>query len=201
MADKTLGIERVGETLALRQLAAVKASKRVVQDVDLTWPQIQFAKNNLLAYLNKASKWPRKHIDTLMEFFLNLELHPMMQLKDGEAAIILYAGRDRREWHDCLKIPGRAYNLSLINDNQLAACMREVCDTAYQREIQEVSPSVPPLSHHSHSDLSLPLAPPSVCRHTCYCNCYTATSVNMTCWHCLANATATAHPVVACATI
>ncbi|KAG5633492.1 hypothetical protein H0H81_007337 [Sphagnurus paluster] len=88
-ADDALGLEHVGNTIALWQIASVKASKNVVKDVDLTWQQLNQGKNNFLEYIQKV-EWPAKHIKALTMFFVNLELHPIMNQPGGEVVLIAY---------------------------------------------------------------------------------------------------------------
>ena len=71
-ANNTYGLSRIGNLVSLCSILAVKASKNVVQDINLTWAQMTFAKTSYLQHLSSAG-WPQKHINTLTHFFISLK--------------------------------------------------------------------------------------------------------------------------------
>ncbi|KIK72411.1 hypothetical protein PAXRUDRAFT_22020 [Paxillus rubicundulus Ve08.2h10] len=113
-ADDTFSISKVDEILTLRSIASVKASRNAIEDHKLTFEVFLQAKNNFLFYA-KSALWPSKHLDTLTEFFWNIETHPMRAKPNGNTIVLTYASRVRYNWHDDLKA-NRAFNISIINE-------------------------------------------------------------------------------------
>lgn len=71
-ANDTYGLSKIGDFVSFWSISAVQASNNVVQDVDLTWAQMMYAKTSYLQHLGNAG-WPKKHVDALAHFFIALE--------------------------------------------------------------------------------------------------------------------------------
>lgn len=139
VAEDTFGISKVDDIVALRPISAFKALNKVVQDVHLDWRQMTMAKNGLLHAMSKAG-WPQTHILALAEFFLNLDCHSFRRRPQGEQILLTYQARVRREWHDALKSPDPAFDISVINDTLVRSIGEEIWDT---RKAEGVLRSVP----------------------------------------------------------
>jgi len=137
--EESLGLANVEGVLSFRPLAAVKASKNVVQDSDLSWRQMSMAKSSMIDFLQTNTRWPSKHIQALALFFVRLETHPMRTQPYGEEILLRYQARVRRDWHDRLKRGTGAFNISLINEIQLQAISNEVWQQRKQSDEAEVS--------------------------------------------------------------
>ena len=98
--EDTFGLTKVDEMVSLRPVSALRASKHALQDIDLTWRQMEIAKTILIQHLAKAH-WPEDSIMAIAQFFMNLEVHPYRLQAYGEQALMAYQARVRREWHDC----------------------------------------------------------------------------------------------------
>jgi len=72
----TFSLSEIDGLVALKPLAACKASKSMVNDKDLTWRQMTMGKNSMIHYMNKLG-WPEKHINALASFYFQLEDHDM----------------------------------------------------------------------------------------------------------------------------
>jgi hypothetical protein len=140
-ADDTFSLAKVGESLALRQLSAVKASRNAIKDADLTWKQMMMGKVMFLQHAQEAS-WPASHLNSLARFFVNLEIHPYRLRPYGERSLTLYQAKVRRNWHDKLK-HNQGFNISIINKNLLQSISSEVMDKAHLDGIREVSNPCP----------------------------------------------------------
>ena len=148
LSEDTFGMTRQDNMVQLRPMSALKASRNVVQDSELSWRQMTMGKTTLLANLPNA-KWPAKHVNALTQFFLQLEMHPFRSRPHGERILILYQARARRDWHDKLKLQ-QAFNIAHINTGLLRSISDEVWDHVRSAEVREVS--------FSFVNLYLPLA-------------------------------------------
>ena len=114
VAEEAYGLTKVDNFMALRPIAAFKASRNVIRDMDLTWRQMTMAKNALLQQMTKA-KWPEKHVRALALFFLNLELHDQRLLPNGEHVLLIYQAKVRKDWHESLRHE-EGFNIATINE-------------------------------------------------------------------------------------
>lgn len=138
-ADDTHGLSKVGDHVSFRSISAVRASKNVILDVNLTWNQMSYAKNAFLQHLEKA-EWPAKHINALAHFFIRLESSPYRTQACGEKIIITYQARVHRHWHDMLKQEeGSAFNIALIDDSLMESISNEIWDAEHAENKREVS--------------------------------------------------------------
>lgn len=134
--DDTYGLSRVGDLVSLRSISAVRASKNVIQDTDLSWNQMTYAKAGYLQHLEKAG-WPAKHIDALAHFFIGIETSSFRARTHGEKVLITYQARVRRHWHDQLKSEtGNAFNIAVISNGLLESISNEIWDKVHaKREV------------------------------------------------------------------
>lgn len=135
--DDVFGITKVDDMISLRSVSALKASKNVVPDAQLSFRQVSMAKNTFIPLLNKY-RWPEKAINGLAQFFTQLEMHPYRQRELGERALVVYQARVRRDWHDRLK-QGMGYNIGIINEDLLQSIYRDLLDEAQLQALSEVS--------------------------------------------------------------
>ncbi|KIK77959.1 hypothetical protein PAXRUDRAFT_17153 [Paxillus rubicundulus Ve08.2h10] len=111
--DNTFGISKINEVFTLKSVVAIKASHNWIKDHELTFKAFLQAKNNFLYYA-KTALWLPKHLNTLANFFWNVETHPMHPNPNSNATILAYASRVFHSWHDGLKT-NKAFNISIIN--------------------------------------------------------------------------------------
>lgn len=138
-ASDAYGLTRVGDTVGLRQVAAVKSSKNVIQDADLSWNQMTYAKASYIQHAAKAG-WPEKHVDALVHFFIGIETSAFRVRSHGEKVLLQYQARVRRHWQDCLKREeGATFNIALIDNRLLESISNEVWDAAHAENKREVS--------------------------------------------------------------
>ncbi|KAF8833212.1 hypothetical protein BDN67DRAFT_1059011 [Paxillus ammoniavirescens] len=141
--DDTFGISKIDDMLTVRPIASVKASRNVLPDHELTFPEFLSAKNCFLNHAKKAN-WPTTNLDALAKFFWFLEIHPSVQLPLGEKIILTYASRVRLDWHRELKA-GRGYDISVINGRLLDTITRDIEGHDNDRVKSKASNSVHPL--------------------------------------------------------
>ena len=84
----TFGLTKVGDMVSLRPVVSLKASKNVIQDINLTWHQMTIAKTILIQQITKFH-WLDDAITLLAEFFMNLEVYQYCQRAYGEQALFL----------------------------------------------------------------------------------------------------------------
>ncbi|KAG5644823.1 hypothetical protein H0H81_009346, partial [Sphagnurus paluster] len=139
-ADDTYGISRMGEMVTLRSVASVQASKRVVQDADITWDQFSFGYKSFIKYISRAG-WPVTHVQALLKFFVQLESSRYLQRPNGQATVLTYQARVRRQWMDNIKAnnPAEApiFNIAWINDRlmqEMHAELKDKADAAMQQK-------------------------------------------------------------------
>ena len=137
VADETFGLSKVDNFLALHAVSASKASRNAIKDMDLTWRQMEMAKNLLLSYMGKL-KWPDEYVQSLAGFFINIDMSSMRSRPNGERALLVYQARVRREWHDAIK-RSEAFDISVINQELLRNIKDEVHDTVRAEALKQVS--------------------------------------------------------------
>ena len=125
--------------VSFRSISAVRASKNVIQDIDLSWNQLTHTKTSYLQHLGKAG-WPQKHINALARFFIGLESSLFCTRTHGERILITYQARVHRHWHNRLKQDDDgSFNIALINNNLLEAIVNEIWDGVHTMNKREVS--------------------------------------------------------------
>ena len=135
-SDDTFGLTKIDDVVALRQVSALRASKNVIPDANLSFRQMSIAKTALIQQMTKF-QWPNKAITALAEFFTHLEVHPYRQREFGEQALLTYQARVRQNWHDALK-QNSAFNIALFNKDLLQSIYKEVMDKAQVQSLNEV---------------------------------------------------------------
>ncbi|KAF8156946.1 hypothetical protein B0H34DRAFT_630605, partial [Crassisporium funariophilum] len=89
----------IGELVTLRPVASVQASKRALQDNNITWEQFHYAHRSFVQYMLKAG-WPAKHTQALVQFFIKLENSPYIDCKHVKQIVLTYQARVRCSWKD-----------------------------------------------------------------------------------------------------
>ena len=140
----TLTFLQVGETFAMRPLAALRPSKHIRSDEELSWEDMMDTKNIMLHFMAKSGVWQEEHMVCIATFFVNLDCHPRKGQDNGKQALLLYQSHAQREWFDALK-RGEGFNLALIQDDLLHSLAEEVNNarqardnTARDREVEQV---------------------------------------------------------------
>ena len=99
-------------------------------------------KNALIPWMTEY-QWSEKAITAFAQLFTELELHPLCHQDFGKRALIIYQARDRREWHDPLKL-GMAFNIGVINESLLQNTYRQLLNQVQLLSLSEVSLSLFP---------------------------------------------------------
>ncbi|KAI9465201.1 hypothetical protein BJY52DRAFT_1209627 [Lactarius psammicola] len=87
------------EYVELDYFTALRPSKNIRNDGDLSWEEMLEAKTVMLHFMAQFGLWPTAHAVTLKAFFVALERHPR-----------------RREWFHALA-RNEGFNIELINDD------------------------------------------------------------------------------------
>ncbi|KAG1806578.1 uncharacterized protein HD556DRAFT_1188401, partial [Suillus plorans] len=135
-ADGTFGFTKVEDFVALKPVASFKPSRKAIQDHNLEWRQFDMAKNSFLLYINKLN-WPEKHQRAVTMFFMNIVSHPQRAEPFGERALLLYAARVRRDWHDTLTLDN-AFDISVFNPTLLKNMAEEVWNKLRLESLNEI---------------------------------------------------------------
>ncbi|KAF8808523.1 hypothetical protein BYT27DRAFT_7337751 [Phlegmacium glaucopus] len=133
--DDAFGLTKVNDTISLKSVSSLKASKNVVPDTELSFRQMSMAKNMFIPLMTRF-QWSEKAINAFAQLFTQLELHPYRQREFGERALIIYQARVRREWHDQLKLRS-AFNIGVINEELLQSIYKETLDRAQLLSLNE----------------------------------------------------------------
>ena len=89
IAQDTFTFAKADDTLLLKPMASHKPSSKVISDEDLTWSQMSIARSCLLHHMAQNG-WPKPHVITLAEFYLNLKSHPtQLQVDSAPLAVVL----------------------------------------------------------------------------------------------------------------
>ena len=192
----TFGFTQFEGVLAIRPLAAQRASKNIRRDEDLTWEEMLFAKDTMLECIAKSGIWSDRHTLSLASFFVALAGHPARWNPHGHKILLRYQSQVRREWFSALK-RGEGFNLELIREELMQSLTRTVNDQesakAVAKEIGEVratepspstitncsllSPHPSLVSTNIHHQITPPCwLPPAL--HRCYRRCPTPSSSN-----------------------
>ncbi len=134
ISHDTLAFTQLEDTIAIRPMAALRPSKNIRNDEDLSWEEMLDAKNTMLHFMAKSGVWPVTHAESLAAFFVALELHPRKIQPNGKRALIVYQSRARREWFNALK-RDEGFNIELIEEDLLQSLAEDVNDRICDIEI------------------------------------------------------------------
>lgn len=149
ISHDTLAFTQLEDTISIQPLAAIKPSKNIRSDEDLSWEEMLGAKNTMLRFIAKSGVWPATHAESLAAFYVNLELHPRVLLPNGKQTLLLYQGRVRREWYDAFK-RGEGFNIELIQDNLLRSMAEELNARIVAKDIEQVRSILTPMASQHH---------------------------------------------------
>ncbi|KAN0141212.1 hypothetical protein V8E53_000968 [Lactarius tabidus] len=133
VGHNTLAFTQIGDTFAICPMAALRPSKHIRNNKDLSWEEMLDAKNIMLHFMAKSGVWPDTHTTSLTAFFLNLEVHLRKGQKNGKKALLLYQSHVWQEWFDALK-RNEGFNIKFIQDELLCSLAEELNDTIQDRE-------------------------------------------------------------------
>ena len=133
VSNDMLTFTQQGDSFVIHLLAALKPSRHIRNDKDLTWEETMDAKNIMLHYMGKSRLWEDEHALCVASFYINLDYHPRKLQKNGKQALLLYQSWARREWFDALK-RDEGFNLALIQDDLLRSLAEEVNNTIQDRD-------------------------------------------------------------------
>ena len=86
ISHDTLVFMQLEDTIAIHPLAALRPSKHIRNDEDLSWEEMLGAKNMLLRSMAKSAVWPVTHVESLAAFYVNLEMHERCYVTVGTFA-------------------------------------------------------------------------------------------------------------------
>ena len=133
VSQDTLTFTQVGDSFAIRPMAALRPSKQIRNDEDLSWEEMMDAKNIMLHYMAKSRAWEDEHATALTSFYINLDCHQRKEQDNSKMALLLYQSRVCREWFDSLK-RDEGFNIDLIEEDLLCTLAEEVNNAVRNRE-------------------------------------------------------------------
>ena len=89
VSQDTLTFTQVGDTFAICPMAALRPSKQIRNDEDLSWEEMMDAKNVMLHFMAKSGIWEDEHATALASFYINLNCHPRKEQKNGKMALLV----------------------------------------------------------------------------------------------------------------
>jgi len=179
LPEDAYGITRIDDLVALKPVAAFKASRNAVSDADLTWRQMNIGKNTMLRYMELCN-WPPKHVESFARFYFHLELDPMRSRPNGERVLLAYQAKVRRQWHEDIA-RGQGFNIAPINQKLLATVAEEVWDAIRLEAVKKVS-KYQYTFLRSLANVFYFLFPPLffVVPTICHCHCHRITTLPIT---------------------
>ena len=125
------------EYVELDYFTALRPSKNIRKDEDLSWEEMLEAKDTMLHFITQSGLWPKAHAESLAAFYVALALHPRRSMVNGKKALLLYQSRVRREWFHAFEY-NEGFNIGLISEDLLRNIADEVKDKIWKREIDQV---------------------------------------------------------------
>ena len=144
IAQDAFTFAKADDTLLLKPMASHKLSSKVIQDEDLTWRQMSITRTCLLHHMAQAG-WPKPHVIALVEFYLNLESHPMRLQVDSDTVLLHYQAQVCCEWHEALRATSDepVFDISVINIKRIEAIGADLWNTRHTEGVLRCSPFQP----------------------------------------------------------
>ena len=137
ISHDTLAFTQIEDTIAIRPLAAMRPSKHIRSDEELSWEDFMDAKNSMLSFMEESGVWPEEHAKSLANFFFELELHPRKWKANGKKTLIIYQSCVRRAWFDALK-RNKGFNIELIEEDLLRSIAEELSNSIQEQNTEQV---------------------------------------------------------------
>ncbi|KAH9039163.1 hypothetical protein EDB85DRAFT_1812017, partial [Lactarius pseudohatsudake] len=125
ISHDALTFTQLEDTITVRSLAAMRSSKNIRNDKDLSWEEMLQAKNTMLHLMAKSATWSATHAQALTAFFIALELHPRVQQLNGKHTLLLYQSCVQCEWFKALKCD-EGFNIKHIGEPLLHSFAEEI---------------------------------------------------------------------------
>ena len=94
-------------------MAAIRLSKYIRNDKDISWEDMLDAKNVMLHFMAKSRQWEDAHTTSIASFFYNLETHQRKDQKNGKRTLLLYQSYVHHKWFNALK-QGEGFNMNSL---------------------------------------------------------------------------------------
>lgn len=138
-----VGVTQIDGHLSLQSMAALKPVKGIRSDEELTWPEINQGRHNMMRQMLKLGPdiWPVYAVEGWTDLYSGLDAHSIREEEYGEEAVIAYHAKVRREWFD-LQARGRGMNPGIINENLLRNLRQEIVTNKGIEAYRQVSSTV-----------------------------------------------------------
>ncbi|KAH8984660.1 hypothetical protein EDB86DRAFT_2780182, partial [Lactarius hatsudake] len=137
ISQDTLTFTQVDGPFAICPLAAIKPSRNIRCDEDLSWEEMFSAKNTMLHFMGKSQVWPSSHTVSLAAFYIALELHPRRNDDKGKKILFTYQSKVRCKWFDTLKWD-EGFNIEVLSKEYLQSITKEVNKRVQDDRIKQV---------------------------------------------------------------
>ncbi len=137
ISQDTLTFTQLEDTIVIHPLAALRPSRTIRNNEDLSWEEMLQAKNTMLHFMAKSAVWPTANAESLAAFFVALELHPRVLQINGKKALLLYQSWARHKWFDALK-RDEGFNIERIGEDLLQTLAEEVNKRVRDKEFDQV---------------------------------------------------------------
>ncbi|KAI9430105.1 hypothetical protein H4582DRAFT_1824696 [Lactarius indigo] len=138
----SLTFTQLGDTVAMRPLAAMAPTRGIRNNEDLSWLELMEAKNSMLHFIAKSKAWPPSNVEALVAFFVVLDMHPIRVQTNSQKALLLYQSRVRQEWFDALSC-NEGFNIEIISEGLLRTISDDLNTRLQERKIDKVRTSAP----------------------------------------------------------
>jgi hypothetical protein len=129
VANDAFGITQHNRTLRMVSASTLKASRNALPDSVLTCDQIAFASKIFIRTMRSQSKvWTTRHVDAMVDFFVQLELHRTMSGGPyADEAVVEYQALIRKEWFDSFKSPSNiSFNIGIFQPARFTSIRAEI---------------------------------------------------------------------------
>ena len=84
VSHDTLTFTQLGDTFAIRPMAAIRPSKHIRNDEDLSWEEMMDAKNIMLHFMAKSGLWPSRARHVHRDFLCKPRLPPKERTEERQ---------------------------------------------------------------------------------------------------------------------
>ena len=137
ISHDTLAFTQIEDTIAICPLAALKPSKFIRSNKELSWEDMLDVENSMLAFMEESGVWPDNHAKLLANFFFKLELHPRKWQANGMKALIIYQSRVWCVWFNTFK-RNKGFNIELIEEELLFSIAEELNNSIQEHNTEQV---------------------------------------------------------------
>lgn len=90
VSNDTLTMAQLGDTFMIHPMVALRLSKNIRNNEELSWEEMIDTKKIMLHFMVKSGMWQAKHTVCVPTFYVKLDCHQRKEQKNGKQALLLY---------------------------------------------------------------------------------------------------------------